>query len=216
MALIDFPSLARLSRWMRLLPAIAVLLLGTLHGLIEAAVPTAPGGPILVVTAGSTKYKDFYPEILRAEGLNAYATADVAQLNAATLSAYDVVVLAPVALNSTQVTALTDWVNAGGSLIALAPDAQLNTLLGVAPAAGGAVVNGYILVNTSGAPGNGIVNQTMQIHANANRYTLNGATSVATLYTNATTATTSPAVSCAPSAPAGRQPSPTTWSPRSS
>jgi len=194
MALIDFPSLARLSRWMRLLPAIAVLLLGALHGLIEAAVPTAPGGPILVVTAGSTKYKDFYPEILRAEGLNAYATADVAQLNAATLSAYDVVVLAPVALNSTQVTALTDWVNAGGSLIALAPDAQLNTLLGVAPAAGGAVVNGYILVNTSGAPGNGIVNQTMQIHANANRYTLNGATSVATLYTNATTATTGPAV----------------------
>ena len=194
MALIDFPSLTRLTRWMRLLPTIAVLLLGALHGLVAAALPTPPGGPILVVTAGSTKYRDFYPEILRTEGLNAYATADVSQLNAGTLSAYDVVLLAPVTLTSAQVTALTDWVNTGGSLIALAPDAQLNTLLGVTPAAGGAVVNGYILVDTSGAPGNGIVNQTMQIHANANRYTLNGATRVATLYTNATTATVNPAV----------------------
>ena len=185
---------ACLRRWLWLLSALALLLLGALAGLASAAVPTPPGGPILVVTSAATKYKDFYPEILRTEGFNAYAVADVSQLTAATLASYDVVVLAPATLSSGQVTALTDWVNGGGSLIAMVPDPQLNGLLGVTPAAGGAVVNGYIQVDTSGAPGNGIAAQTMQIHASASRYALAGATRVATLYTSATTATTSPAV----------------------
>ena len=43
-------------------------------------------------------------------------------------------------------------------------------------------------------PGAGIVGSTMQYHGTADRYTLNGATAVATLYSNATTATTNPAV----------------------
>ena len=44
------------------------------------------------------------------------------------------------------------------------------------------------------APGAGIVGQTMQFHGTADRYTLNGATAVASLYSNATTATVNPAV----------------------
>ena len=43
-------------------------------------------------------------------------------------------------------------------------------------------------------PGAGIVGSTIQFHGTADRYSLNGATSVATLYSNATTATTAPAV----------------------
>ena len=40
----------------------------------------------------------------------------------------------------------------------------------------------------------GIVNETIQFHSAADLYTLNGATSLATLYSNATTATSHPAV----------------------
>ena len=40
----------------------------------------------------------------------------------------------------------------------------------------------------------GIIGQSIQYHGTADRYTLNGATAVATLYSNATTATTNPAV----------------------
>jgi len=42
--------------------------------------------------------------------------------------------------------------------------------------------------------GNGIVNQTIQFHGAADRYTLNGAASLASLYLNSTTATANPAV----------------------
>jgi hypothetical protein len=193
MALFPLLRPAPVRRWLRLLSLLVVLLPG-LSGLAAAAVPTPPGGPILVVAAAATRYKDFYPEILRTEGLNAYAVADVSQLSAATLAPYDVVLLAPTTLSAAQVTALSNWVNGGGSLIALAPSAQLHALLGIASASGGAVVNGYLQVHTAGAPGHGIAGQTMQFHGSANRYTLSGATRVATLYTGATTATSHPAV----------------------
>ena len=97
-------------------------------------------------------------------------------------------------LTAAQVTLLTNWVTAGGNLIALRPDKQLAGLLGLTDA-GTALSNAYLLVNTAAAPGAGIVNQTIQFHGTADRYTLNaGTTSIATLYSNATTATTNPAV----------------------
>ena len=88
---------------------------------------------------------------------------------------------------------LTDWVTAGGNLIAMRPDPQLAGLLGLT-ATSPSISNGYLLVDTSKAPGNGIVNQTIQFHGAADRYTLNGASSVATLYTSASACTSNPAV----------------------
>ena len=50
-------------------------------------------------------------------------------------------------------------------------------------------------MNTGASPGAGIVNQTMQFHGIADRYTLNGASAVSRrCTTNATTATSHPAV----------------------
>ncbi len=85
-------------------------------------------------------------------------------------------------------TALTNWVNAGGNLIAMAPDPQLAGLLGITPV-GSTLSNAYLLVDTSTAPGNGIVGQTIQFHGAADLYTLTGAASVATLYSTANTST---------------------------
>ena len=176
---------------------------GVLERLLDWFLPAAhaqsnpnegPGGPILVITSPSSTFGKYYAEILRAEGLNAFAVADISTVSATTLADYDVAILTPTAtLSSDQVAMLTTWVTAGGNLIAMRPDPQLASLLGLT-AAGSPLSNGYLLVDTSQAPGNGIVNQTIQFHGTANRYTLNGASSVAMLYTNANTSTSNPAV----------------------
>jgi N,N-dimethylformamidase beta subunit-like, C-terminal/Domain of unknown function (DUF4082)/Bacterial Ig-like domain/Bacterial Ig domain len=153
-----------------------------------------PGGPILVIDSASATFGRFYAEILRAEGMNAFSVDDITNITAGILANYDVVILAPTpTLTSAQVTLFTDWVNAGGNLIAMRPDAQLAGLLGLT-ASPGTIANGYMLVKTTEIPGNGIVNQTMQYHDTADLYTLNGASDVAVLYSDAVTATTNPAV----------------------
>ena len=152
-----------------------------------------PGGPILVVTSGSANFGNYYAEILRTEGFNAFAVADIGTVSAATLSAYDVVLLSQMSLTAEQVTTLTNWVNAGGNLIAMAPDAQLAGLLGITPA-GLTMDNGYVLVDNATAAGNGIVGQTLQFHGSAGLNTLSGATALGTLYSGTATATVYPAL----------------------
>ncbi|HSV66774.1 MAG TPA: DUF4082 domain-containing protein [Mycobacteriales bacterium] len=155
-----------------------------------------PGGPILVIgnAASPTSQLSLYTaEILRAEGLNEFATADLAGVTAATLAPYDVVILGATPLTAGQVSMFTTWVNGGGRLVAFRPDKQLAGLLGLTATAG-TTTNGYLKVNTAAAPGAGITDQTIQYHGVADQFTLAGATSVATLYSNATTATAGPAV----------------------
>ncbi|MCP3421037.1 DUF4082 domain-containing protein [Nocardioides pinisoli] len=152
-----------------------------------------PGGPIAVVTSTGNPSTSYLGEILRAEGLNEFANVRVSTLSATTLAPYAVVVLGDVALTDAQVTALTDWVDAGGNLVAMRPDSRLYSLAGIT-AQTGTVTDGYLAVNAAVEPGAGITTETMQFHGSANRYSLNGATAVATLYSNATTSTGLPAV----------------------
>jgi hypothetical protein len=152
-----------------------------------------PGGPILVLATNNDPFTYFYGEVLRTEGLTEFAIADVATLSTPLLSGYDVVVLGTTSLSADQVSILTDWVTAGGNLIAVRPDKQLGGLLGLSDA-GSTLSNAYLLVDTSKEPGAGIVGETMQFHATADLYALNGAISVATLYSNASTPTGYPAV----------------------
>jgi chitodextrinase len=150
--------------------------------------------PVLVVTSRSNDYTLFTGQLLRAEGLNEYTSIDVSLLTSSFLSPFDVVVLGDTPLTPAQVTTLTNWVNGGGTLIALHPDKQLAGLLGLSDA-NGTLSNAYLKVDTTiGTPGFGIVGQTIQFHGSADKYTLNGASSVATLYSNATTPTVNPAV----------------------
>ena len=157
-----------------------------------------PGGPILVIGYSGNPFSRYYAEILRAEGLNAFEVIDIAGVNSTVLAGYDVAILGEMPLTAAQVTMLTSWVNAGGHLIAMRPDPQLGTLLGLT-SAGTTLANAYLAIDTSKAPGQGIVGETIQFHGTADRYSLAGATpaatAVATLYSNATTSTTNPAVS---------------------
>lgn len=151
-------------------------------------------GPILLVTDDANPFSAYYSEILRAEGLNSFKTIEVADLNSVLLSQYDVVVLGEIALSDTQVTTLSNWVNNGGNLIAMRPDKKLANLLGITDQST-TLNDAYLQVDTSQAPGAGIVGQTMQFHGGADQYTTQiGTDAVATLYSNATTATSNPAV----------------------
>ncbi|HEY4593636.1 MAG TPA: hypothetical protein VIJ61_14570, partial [Thermoanaerobaculia bacterium] len=129
---------------------------------------------------------------------------EIGTLDASTLANYDVAILGETSLTSAQVTMLTDWVNAGGNLIAFRPDPQLAGLLGLASASS-TLANGYLKIDTAAAPGQGLVDQTIQYHGTADLYTLNDATAIATLYSNAATATSSPAVTLRSVGSAGGQ-----------
>ncbi|MET0556822.1 MAG: DUF4082 domain-containing protein [Vicinamibacteria bacterium] len=162
----------------------------------ESAAPPAdegPGGPILILTSAASPFSRYYVEILAAEGLNSYRAVDVTQLTSALLSSYDVVVLGEMALSPAQVSLLTAFVNGGGNLVAMRPDAQLAGLLGLS-APSGTLADAYLAVDATAAPGLGIVPQTIQFHGTADRYTTSGATPVATLYQDAATSTVHPAV----------------------
>jgi len=159
-----------------------------------AAVPTSgPGGPILVLTNSTDLFSAYYPEILKAEGLNEFATADISTLSSSLLGSYQLVVLGEVPLAASQVTTLSNWVTGGGDLIAMRPDTQLDPLLGIT-ATGQSLSEGYLLINNSTPIGAGLVNTTIQYHGTADLYTLSGATALAGLYSDATTATSRPAV----------------------
>ena len=156
--------------------------------------PTSgPGGPILIVTSAANPFGGYYPEILRAEGLNEFAAVDISTVSSTLLALYDVAILAEMALDSEQADVFSNWVSSGGRLIAMRPDKRLADLLGLADA-GGMLSNAYLLVDGSSGPGVGITDQTMQFHGDADEYTLNGATSIATLYSTATSGTWFPAV----------------------
>ncbi len=152
-----------------------------------------PGGPILVLSTATNPFSRYTVEILRAEGLNEFYAMDITGTNASILNSYDVIILGEMSLSVAQVNMLTDWVNAGGSLISFKPGAELLNLMGLT-STGSSISDKYLLVNTATSPGTGIVGQTIQFHGVADQYNLNGATSIATLFSAAGTATSYPAI----------------------
>ncbi|HEX2808650.1 MAG TPA: DUF4082 domain-containing protein, partial [Kineosporiaceae bacterium] len=152
-----------------------------------------PGGPVLVISNAANPFSRYYAEILRAEGLNEFTATDISNVTPAVLNSHDVAILGDGALSEAQAQMLSEWVDAGGNLIAMRPDPRLAGLLGLT-SAGGTLANGYIQVDTSSGPGAGIVGQTIQYHGTADRYTTSGAQTIATLFSDATTGTSNPAV----------------------
>ena len=154
--------------------------------------PTAaaegPGGPILVVTSAANPFSTYYTEILRNEGFNEFGIADISSLSAATLKQYDLAILGEFPLSEEQVAMLMEWVRGGGNLIAMRPAKNLARQAGLKDT-GEVLSDGYISINTSGAPGLGLVKDTLQFHGTADLYEPNGVRELVTLYSNATTST---------------------------
>jgi hypothetical protein len=165
----------------------------------EAQPPAPPddgtGGPILLISSSTNPFSRYPVEILRAEGYNAFDAKDISEVDATTLNNYDAVILGQMSASAldSKLSLLSDWVNAGGTLVVFRPDASdagLKAMLGIT-STGGTLADAYLKVNTAeGTPGAGIVDETIQFHGTADLYTLSGATALATLYTNAEDATT--------------------------
>jgi hypothetical protein len=161
---------------------------------VNTPLPTeGTGGPILLISTTTNPFGRYTVELLRAEGLNEFDAVDVSAVTTNLLNNHDVVILGEMPVSAFLVTQLTNWVNAGGTLIAFKPTAALLPLLGLT-AANGKLTDQYLLVNNSGA-GKGIVHQTIQFHGTSNLYTLSSATAIANLYSSAITPTNYAAVS---------------------
>jgi hypothetical protein len=162
-----------------------------------AVVPDAgPGGPILIVASASNPFGRYYAEILSAEGLNEFRVTDITRVTPEVLAGYDVAILGEMPLTPGTVAMLTQWVSSGGNLIAMRPGKALAGLLGLADQAS-TLANAYLRVDTAAAPGAGIVGETIQFHGAADRYAVTSASVIALLFSDAATATTSPAVTLA-------------------
>lgn len=165
----------------------------TIGSALSTDINQGPGGPILVVTASGSPHGKYYAEILRTEGLNHFELKDISTITAGVLANFDAVVLSEMSLTQPQADMFSTWVNSGGNLVAMRPDKKLAGLLGLTDA-GTTRANQYMQINTGSAPGAGITSSTMQFHGTADNYTLNGATAIATLFSDASTSTSNPAV----------------------
>ncbi len=164
-----------------------------------------PGGPILVVSSTSNPFGRYYAEILRAEGLNEFTATDISLVTAAMLGQYDVVILGEMPLSASQATLLSDYVSNGGALVAMRPDKQLASLLGLVDQSS-TLANSYLQIATGAAPGAGIVSDTLQFHGVADRYVpAAGTTTLATLFSDASTPTANPAATLTSVGAAGGQ-----------
>jgi hypothetical protein len=173
---------------------------------ILALQPGLSNAPILLIVnrSASNTLGSYLGEILRAEGLNAFDQAELNNLTAAQLAQYDLAILAQTPLSSAQARLFNAYVAGGGALLAMRPDAQLNSLFGLSGSAG-TLTNGYLQIQNNAvfnnaAPGYGLTPATLQIHGHADQYALApGAVMLAQLYSTATVSTVYPAVVAASS-----------------
>ncbi|MBI3243363.1 MAG: hypothetical protein HYZ49_13825 [Chloroflexi bacterium] len=184
----------------KIISAVCVLFL--LTGLWQPgrSLAVAPAPILLVVNdSAANKFGRYLGEILRAEGLNEFDVITISSMTSTELSLHDLTILAETTLTASQATTLTNYANGGGRLIAMRPDSQITGLFGLGASAG-TLTDGYLKIDDTAlingtAPGQGLATATLQIHGVADRYNpLVGAITVAQLYSNATTATTYPAV----------------------
>ena len=152
-------------------------------------------GPVLVVTDPTNPFTDDYCNaVLKTEGLPECAATDAANLTSSfSLSGYRTIVMADGApLTGSQISQITTWVQNGGTFVAMRPNDNLDSLLGIGPRAQSSLFDAYFQVNPAAFPG--IETQTMQYHGAADEHTLAGAQSLATLFSTSTASAGLPAV----------------------
>jgi hypothetical protein len=150
------------------------------------------GGPILVVTTATNPYGNYYAEILKTEGFNYFDVKDVATISPSILANYATVLLASMQVSQTQVDMFSSWVNSGGNLVTMRPDKKFASLLGLNDISQTST-NQYLRTNVASSAGIGIVDTTIQFKGVADQYSVDGASVVASLYSDNATATTHPA-----------------------
>lgn len=137
--------------------------------------------PILVITnqAAENRFGAYLGEILRAEGMNCFHTADLASLRQDLLEKYDIVILAETSLNEAQAETIAAYVAGGGRLVGMKPDDRLETVFGLLRSEGN-LSEGYI-GSVSPNPARASYPETLQFHGSAQLYRYAGAETIAWL-----------------------------------
>ena len=148
---------------------IAVAVTGLIGARGAARAAAVDPQPMLVVVDPTDPFGQYYTEILRAEGLNAFDVEDVHTLTADALAGRAMVLLAQTTPADAVVTTITDWVAAGGNLIAMRPDAHLADLLGLGTISAAAAERLPHDRHQLSARAPGITGDSMQFHGTADR-----------------------------------------------
>ena len=159
----------------------------------QAPANGGPGGPILVISSAQNPFTRYYGEILLNEGMNEFTVQDISTVTSSVLATYDIAILGDMPLTSAQVSMLTSWVNGGGRLIAMHPDKQLAGLLGLTSTSS-TLSNAYLLANTTLGSGRGNRGPKHPVPRFRRSVRPGRRDAFATLYSDATTPTTYPAV----------------------
>jgi hypothetical protein len=138
--------------------------------------------PILLL-ATNTDFGSYTGEILKTEGFHEFETDSLSgiSVNFEYLRNFDVVILGKTSVTLAQKEMLSEYVKAGGNLIAFMPDSQLNQLFGIKDAKG-TFSDGYVAVDSNSEFGVGISSQKMQIHGMAGKYSTDQGKIIATIF----------------------------------
>lgn len=182
-----------------LIIAFAVILFALFAGVPQPkqALSSGSSQPILLVKNNTPQapFGDYLEEIVRAEGLNAFDTVALGSLTAGDLGGRDLVILAETALSDAQAALLSTYVQNGGRLVAMRPDAKLASVFGLAgnPSTR---QGGYLRISAPELLAAGLVTETMQVHSAIDLYNLQGGSAIAYVHDSAvlSSATNHPAV----------------------
>lgn len=137
------------------------------------------GQPILLL-AGSKDFGSYTGEILKAEGFNEFIadSADSKNISKAFLAQFDIIILAEQTDDRQTWNLLRKYVQGGGNLIAFQPGQAYDGLFGIEKKPG---ITGkkYIAIDTSSPEGKSLTGRRIQIHVNAEEYSLKTARAVA-------------------------------------
>lgn len=154
-----------------------------------------PGGSVLLIIDEASDFSAYYAEILRAEGLNSFETIAVDEVTPQVLASHEVAILSAASVGPQVASQISRWVEAGhGNLIAMEPQGLVAELAGVKNLGRGAS-DGYIHIDTSQAPGTGLVAEPIQFHGESTRLQLkDGTRAIASVGPTSRDANESPAI----------------------
>ncbi|MBK8884981.1 MAG: hypothetical protein IPN67_22315 [Bacteroidales bacterium] len=140
--------------------------------------------PILILGTNSN-FGTYTGEILKAEGFNEFQIDSLTdrKINLTYLKRFDIVILNETVVNQTQKDMFSDYLKAGGNLIAFSPDILISELFGIIHT-NSSIKEGYIKIDTINTIGKGLVYETIQFHGYSNIYKLNGGEEIASLFLN--------------------------------
>lgn len=133
--------------------------------------PGSPAAPVLILTVpgAANVFGPYLAEVLAAEGLSAFVLATLDGVAAADLAQFPLVVLAEGALAEAQVALLTQYVTAGGRLVAMRPDAGLAAALGLEVEAR-ETAEAYLQIAADSRWASAMTAQAVQFHGVARHY----------------------------------------------